>query len=107
MLSELGTESVRVTSLAARFECALPVASKHIRVLERAGLVTRQRQGREHRLRLDVAPLAEASAFIERYQKLWEKQFDQLGVYLNQMAEQDERVPPSARRRKTRTPNTK
>lgn len=86
MIEILATEEVRVTDLAARFDCALNVASKHILSLERAGLVRRDRQGREHRLHLKAEPLVEAFAFIERYRLLWENQFDQLGGYLDKLA---------------------
>ena len=91
MIEELAVEDVRVTDLAARFDCSLNVASKHILSLERAGLVSRERQGREHRLHLEAAPLVEASAFIDRYRRRWEKQFDQLGSYLDKMAAAERR----------------
>ena len=102
MIEILATEEVRVTDLAARFDCALNVASKHILCLERAGLVRRDRQGREHRLQLKAQPLVEAFAFIERYRLLWEKQFDQLGGYLDKMAaaEKTKRAAKSRPRKK-------
>ena len=86
MLDVLVKEPVRVTDLAAEFECSLNVASKHIMSLERAGLVRRQHQGREHWLALNAAPLSEAAEFVQRYRKLWGRQMDRLGGYLDVMA---------------------
>ena len=86
MLELLVRAPVRVTDLAAQFECSLNVASKHILCLERAGLVQREQKGREHWLRLEVAPLSEVSVFVQRYRKLWERQMDRLGSYLDKMA---------------------
>ncbi|WP_009962739.1 ArsR/SmtB family transcription factor [Verrucomicrobium spinosum] len=88
MLELLAREPVRVTDLAAQFDCSLNVASKHILNLERAGLVRREQKGREHWLRLDATPLSDASAFVQRYRKLWERQLDRLGAYLDTMASQ-------------------
>lgn len=88
MLDLLAREPARVTDLAAQFDCSLNVASKHILNLERAGLVRREQKGREHWLRLDAAPLSDASAFVQRYRKLWERQMDRLGAYLDTMASQ-------------------
>lgn len=100
MIEELVGVDMRVTDLAARFDCSLNVASKHILSLERAALVSRQRQGREHRLHLETAPLVEASTFIERYRLLWEKQFDQLASYLDKMAAAEKGAPSTKSRPK-------
>jgi len=85
MMELLATKDLCVTELAAHFPDALNVASKHIKYLERAGLVKRQRQGRVHSLHLEATPLAEASAFIERYRKRWERQLDRLGEYMDEL----------------------
>jgi DNA-binding transcriptional ArsR family regulator len=87
MLEALVGEPIRVTDLAAQFDCSLNVASKHILSLERAGLVKREQKGREHWLRLEAAPLSDAAAFVQRYRRFWEKQMDRLGTYLDTMAE--------------------
>lgn len=89
MLDVLVKEPIRVTDLAAKFECSLNVASKHILKLERAGLVCREQKGREHWLVLNAAPLSEASAFVQRYQKFWARQLDQLGAFLDKMAAEE------------------
>lgn len=59
-----------------------PAVSKHVRVLERAGLVRREIAGREHRLRLEARPMSEAEAWIERHRELWEAKFDAVARYL-------------------------
>jgi DNA-binding transcriptional ArsR family regulator len=101
MLELLVREPVRVTDLAAQFDCSLNVASKHILRLERAGLVRREQKGREHWLRLDATPLSNASAFVQRYRQLWERQLDRLGTYLDTMTAQQNHpivVKPKAKK---------
>jgi DNA-binding transcriptional ArsR family regulator len=72
-----GGES-RVTDLASGFEVSLAAVSKHLRVLDDAGLVHRTVSGREHHLALDARPLAEANAWIDTYQAYWEERLDAL-----------------------------
>jgi DNA-binding transcriptional ArsR family regulator len=64
---------------------SLPAVSKHLRVLESAGLVRRQRDGRVHRLKLEARPMQQAQAWIEEYRKFWETSFDRLDEYLKQI----------------------
>jgi DNA-binding transcriptional ArsR family regulator len=85
MLDLLAAGEMCVTDLAGRFPSALNVASKHIMSLERAGLVKRRREGRVHHLEMNATPLAEAAAFIERYRERWERQFDRLARYLDEL----------------------
>jgi DNA-binding transcriptional ArsR family regulator len=85
MLDLLAAGEMCVTDLAGRFPSALNVASKHIMSLERAGLVKRRREGRVHHLEMNATPLAEAAAFIERYRERWERQFDRLVRYLDEL----------------------
>jgi DNA-binding transcriptional ArsR family regulator len=101
MLVLLEKQGSKVTELAARFDCALNVASKHIQRLERAGLVRRERNGRVHSLSLDPAPLADAAAFIERYRVRWERQLGRLGNYLDQLAKERKAPPAKNSRRRT------
>ena len=61
---------------------ALPAISKHLTVLERAGLVTKSRDGQRRHCRISVAPLQDATSWLELYRKHWEEQFDNLGSYL-------------------------
>ena len=74
-----------VTDLAKPHRMSLPAVSKHLRVLEKAGLVCRQRDGRVHRLTLQAAPMQQAQAWIEEYRKFWEASFDRLDEYLNKL----------------------
>jgi DNA-binding transcriptional ArsR family regulator len=74
-----------VTDLARPHRMSLPAVSKHLRVLEGAGLIRRQRQGRVHRLKLEAKPMQQAQAWIEEYRKFWEQSFDRLDEYLKQL----------------------
>ena len=69
-------------SLAERFPISLNGVSKHVKVLERAGLVERTVQGREHRLRLNAEPLREASAWLEHYRTFWDTRLAALETFL-------------------------
>jgi DNA-binding transcriptional ArsR family regulator len=64
---------------------SLPAVSKHLRVLENAGLIRRRRDGRVHRLKLEAKPMQQAQAWIEEYRKFWEESFDRLDEYLKQL----------------------
>jgi DNA-binding transcriptional ArsR family regulator len=74
-----------VTDLARPYRMSLPAVSKHLRVLENAGLVRRKRDGRMHRLKLETKPMQQAQAWIEEYRKFWEASFDRLDEYLKQL----------------------
>ena len=74
-----------VTDLARPYSMSLPAVSKHLRVLENAGLVRRKRDGRVHRLKLEAKPMQQAQAWIEEYRKFWEESFDRLDEYLKQL----------------------
>jgi DNA-binding transcriptional ArsR family regulator len=78
ILEELAEGGSTITHLAELFDMSLPAVSKHVRVLERAGLVTRTREGRVHRMSLRAQPLADAVGWIERYRVFWEERFDAL-----------------------------
>jgi DNA-binding transcriptional ArsR family regulator len=89
------TEGERcVTDLAKPHRMSLPAISKHLRVLEKAGLVCRQRQGRVHRLKLDARPMHEAQQWIENYRHFWEESLDRLDTYLKELQNTER---PSAR----------
>jgi DNA-binding transcriptional ArsR family regulator len=80
-----------VTQLAEPFEITQPAISKHLRVLERAGLIVRGREAQWRPAKLQAAPLKEASDWVEQYRQNWEESFDRLGAYLQSMqAEQQE-----------------
>lgn len=74
-----------VTDVARPYRMSLPAVSKHVRVLERAGLIRRRRRGREHRLNLQAAPMKQASEWIEEYRRFWEQSLDRLDEYLKEL----------------------
>jgi DNA-binding transcriptional ArsR family regulator len=82
ILARLTDTDARVTEIAADFPISLNSISKHIRMLERAGLVTRSVQGRDHVLSLNAGPLADASEWIERYRRFWEGRLAALEKYV-------------------------
>jgi DNA-binding transcriptional ArsR family regulator len=82
MLESLRGGGARVTELAAPFDMSLAAASKHIRVLESAGLIHRSVRGRDHHLSLDPQPLVEAGAWIDNYRTFWEHRLDALEAQL-------------------------
>ena len=82
ILARLTDTDARVTDIAAEFPISLNSISKHIRMLERAGLVRRSIAGREHLLSLQAAPLAEASMWIEHYRRFWEGRLAALEAFV-------------------------
>jgi DNA-binding transcriptional ArsR family regulator len=82
ILARLAGSDARVTDVASGFPISLNSTSKHIRVLEGAGLVRRRVRGREHILSLDAAPLAEAEAWIEHYRRFWSDQLAALDAFV-------------------------
>ena len=74
-----------VSDLARPYSMSLPAVSKHLRVLENAGLIRRRRRGRVHSLKLEARPMQQAQAWIEEYRKFWEESFDRLDQYLKQL----------------------
>ena len=79
-----------VTELAQPFDMSLPAISKHLRILERSGLLTQEKDGRIRRCRLEPEPLQEAASWIDQYSHFWESQFDALADYLARVQEGDE-----------------
>ena len=84
ILARLASGEATVTELAEPFAMSLPAVSKHLKVLERAGLITRGRSAQWRPCRLEAEPLGEASAWLERYRQLWEHSFDRLADHLAQ-----------------------
>lgn len=84
LLARLAVDGPRkVTDLAKPFRMSLQAVSKHLKKLERAGLIRRDVQGRAHRCSMEAAPLAEASAWIEAQRRFWENRLDALETYLS------------------------
>jgi DNA-binding transcriptional ArsR family regulator len=91
ILARLARGEASVTEIAAPFDMSLPAVSKHLKVLERAGLVARGRDAQHRPARLNAAPLREADAWVERYRDLWEQRLDRLDTLLQrQKKEQGE-----------------
>ena len=84
ILARLALGEISVGELAEPFEMSLPAVSKHLNVLEAAGLVQREKQGRLRRCQLDGRPLEAAAGWIEEYRRFWEAQLDSLARYLEQ-----------------------
>lgn len=82
ILGILAEGEANVGSLAERFPISLNGVSKHLKVLERAGLVERTVQGREHRLRLNAEPLRDASKWLDHYRAFWDTRLSALEAYL-------------------------
>ena len=82
ILGILSEGETNVGTLAERFPISLNGVSKHVKVLERAGLIERAIQGREHRLRLNAEPLREASMWLEHYRTFWESRLAALEAFL-------------------------
>ena len=82
ILAQLASGEKSVNDLAEPFEMSLPAVSKHLKVLESAGLISRGRDAQWRPCRLEAAPLKDISNWVERYRKFWEESFDRLDAYL-------------------------
>ena len=88
ILARLAEGAATVNQLAAPFDMTLPAISKHIKVLERAGLVTRGQRAQYRPCALDAARLKEIATWTEQYRPVWEARFDRMDEYLKQLAPQ-------------------
>jgi DNA-binding transcriptional ArsR family regulator len=87
IVKRLSGGKVSVSELAEPFEMSLPAVSKHLGVLEDAGLVSREKEGRVRQCRLKAEPMQEALDWIAHYGRFWEDQFDSLAAYLSESGE--------------------
>ncbi|MCU1663903.1 MAG: transcriptional regulator [Pseudonocardia sp.] len=87
ILARLSRGEASVTELAEPFAVTMPAISKHLKVLERAGLITRSRSAQWRPCRLDARPLADVADWVQRYQEFWEGSFDRLDDHLRQIQE--------------------
>lgn len=85
MLARLAKGEASVTELAEPFEMSLPAVSKHLKVLERAGLVSRGRERQWRPARLRVTPLKEVAEWTDRYRGFWDERYDRLDEYLDEL----------------------
>ena len=85
ILARLATGEASVTELAAPFKMSQPAISKHLKVLERAGLISRSRDAQRRPRRLEAKPLAEATEWLERYREYWEGNYQRLDALLEEL----------------------
>src|SRR5690242_17613340 len=93
ILTRLSAGDHTISDLASRFTMSLPAVSKHVRVLQRAGLATVEKEGRVRRATLRAAPMRDALAWIAHYRKFWETELDMLAAYLEQPSTTDAPCP--------------
>lgn len=101
ILARLATGEASVLELAKPFAMSQPAISKHLRVLERAGLISRGRDAQRRPCRIEAKPLAEANDWLERYRQFWEASFQRLDALLDELKAQ-ERQPRRGRHKRQR-----
>src|SRR5881296_107375 len=94
ILARLAAGEASVTELAAPFDISQPAISKHLKVLERAGLISRGRDAQRRPRRLEPRPLAEATGWLERYRRLWEGNYQRLDVLLHHLKTKEKKWEP-------------
>jgi DNA-binding transcriptional ArsR family regulator len=100
ILGRLAAGETSVTQLAAPFRMSLPAVSKHLKVLTRAGLITRSRVAQVRPCRLKAAPLKQAVDWLEHYRRFWEQSFDRLDEYLQELQKKEKHHDHKASKRK-------
>jgi len=99
ILTRLASGESSVTELARPFEMSMPAISKHLKVLEHAGLITRGREAQWRPCRLEAGPLKEVAAFVEHYRRFWEQSFDRLDEYLRELRSKEKKHDRKQRRK--------
>ena len=94
ILARLASGEASVTELARPFAISQPAISKHLKVLERAGLISRSRDAQRRPRRLEAKPLAEATGWLENYRRFWESSFEQLDSVLEELKAKKRRRKP-------------
>jgi DNA-binding transcriptional ArsR family regulator len=94
ILARLARGETSVTELAKPFDMTLPGISKHLKVLERAGLIARGREAQWRPCRLQASPLKDAANWIEHYRRFWEQSFDRLEDYLKELQAKEQKHGP-------------
>ena len=95
ILTRLAESDASVLELAEPFAMSQPAISKHLKVLERAGLVSRSRKAQRRPRRLEARPLAEATEWLEKYRQFWEGQFQHLDALLEELKTQEKKPGPT------------
>jgi len=85
ILARLASGEYSVSELAAPFDMSMPAVSKHLRVLERAGLIARRREAQRRPCRIEAAPLKDVADWAARYRHIWEQRLDRLDGYLREL----------------------
>jgi DNA-binding transcriptional ArsR family regulator len=98
ILARLASGECSVTELAEPFDMSLPAVSKHLKVLERAGLVARTRDAQWRPCRLDAGPLKEVADWVIRYRQFWEQSFDRLDEYLRDLKKKEKQHDRKSRK---------
>ena len=98
ILARLALGETSVSELAAPFDMSLPAVSKHLKVLERAGLIARGREAQWRPSRLQAAPLKDVAEFVEHYRRFWEQSLDRLGDYLHALQAKADKPKKPGRR---------
>ncbi|HKS83198.1 MAG TPA: metalloregulator ArsR/SmtB family transcription factor [Candidatus Acidoferrales bacterium] len=91
ILARLAAGEASVTEVAAPFRMSLPAVSKHLKVLERAGLIVRSREAQRRPCKLEAGPLEEVADWMEHYKKFWAESFDRLDEYLKRTRKKEKR----------------
>jgi DNA-binding transcriptional ArsR family regulator len=97
ILARLASGERTVSELAAPFDVSLPAISKHLRVLQRAGLLVQEKDGRLRRCHLEARPLEDASRWIDRYRRFWEARFQRLDAVLEELKAREKKRKRSQR----------
>jgi DNA-binding transcriptional ArsR family regulator len=97
ILARLASGEASVTELAAPFDMSMPAVSKHLKVLERAGLIVRGREAQWRPCRLEAAPLKNVADWVDYYRRFWEESFDRLDQYLRTLQDQEKKEKHHAR----------
>jgi DNA-binding transcriptional ArsR family regulator len=97
ILARLAAGEASVKELAEPFDMSQPAISKHIKVLERAGLISRGRDAQRRPCRLEAKPLAEVADYVERYRRSWEEGFSRLDAYLQKLKQVKKEGPDDSR----------
>lgn len=90
IVEKLSFDELMVTEIAADFDISLPAVSKHLKVLEKAGIVKRTKEGKVHRISVKKNSMNDAWEWIERYRALWGNKFDSLEKYLSEMEKRED-----------------
>ena len=106
ILARLALGETSVTELAGPFRMSMPAISKHLKVLEKAGLIERGREAQTRPARLDPVALKTAADWIDEYRKYWEQSFDRLDAYLQRL-QAENKTKPKPTKRKTPTKKEK